>query len=274
MVSEVESTLPKIQAVEKWHVTFLHVAALRADARNENRHVADESANFVEFIGIRCADDERAVAVLVPLTCHAARDEAIERLTVHGQVLKLARAWIGSAAEYDDAFLRSREERLKRFGSEIRVNRDCVRSQEVERRIHVTRIGVADVGALGVENHRNIRRNGVNVRDGALQSHDAFRAVRLVKRGVRLVGAHEVLRRFHDCAIERDDGVAFVNRTLIAAYARGLGNFAELAVESDADEVTARPLGLQHLPEVSIIHFAVLLSFSVGNVRFKPNNRA
>jgi hypothetical protein len=37
----------------------------------------------------------------------------------------------------------------------------------------------------------------------------------------------------------------------------GLGNFVELTVEPNTDEITARPLVLQHLLEVSIIHVAV-----------------
>jgi len=134
------------------------------------------------------------------------------------------------------------------------MNRDCVRAQEIERRFHIASVGVADVGALGIENHWNIRRDGVNVRDGAMQSRDAFRAVCLVKRGVRLVGTHEILGRFHDCAVEGNDSVALVDFTLVAAYARGLGNLAELAVEPDTDEVAFGPLGLQHLPEVSVAH--------------------
>ena len=59
---------------------------------------------------------------------------------------------------------------------------DRVRTQKAERRIHIASVGVADVRALGVENHRNIPRDGVDVRDGSLQSTDALVAVRLVKR--------------------------------------------------------------------------------------------
>src|SRR3989338_5037958 len=147
---------------------FLYITTLRANARNEYRHIANESADFAEFIGIGCADYKRAVTILVPLARHATRNETIERLAVHGQVLKLPRAWIGSATKYDDTFLRSREERLKCFGSKIRMNRDSVRLKKAERRVHITSIGVADVRPLGVENHRNIRRDGVNVRDGSL----------------------------------------------------------------------------------------------------------
>src|SRR3989338_8841479 len=136
---------------------------------------------------------------------------------------------------------------------------DRVRTQKAERRIHIASVGVADVRALRVENHRNVRRDGVDVRDGSLQSTDTLVAIRLVERGVRLVGTHEVFRRFHDCAVECDDGVGDTYIAFIATSARGLGNLAELAVESDANEVATRPLGLQHLSEVSVVHVVVLL---------------
>ena len=92
-----------------------------------------------------------------------------------------------------------------------------------------------------------------------LQGTDALAAVRLVERGVRLVGAYEVFRRFHDCAVERDDGVGDTHIALATASARGLGNLAELAVESHTHEFPFIPLCFQHFHKISCHNLYLLL---------------
>ncbi len=61
---------------------LLHVATLRTDARDENRHVVDDFANFAKLLGIGRADDEGAVVVFVPFPCYATRHPVEEFFAV------------------------------------------------------------------------------------------------------------------------------------------------------------------------------------------------
>lgn len=45
-----------------------------------------------------------------------------------------------------------------------------------------------------------------------------------------------------------------VRRIVIVILVRKLGNLAEFAVESNTDEIAARPLDLKHFSEVSLTH--------------------
>ncbi len=232
---------------------LLDIATLGADARDEDWHVADDLADFTEFLGARSANDERAVSVLVPLGRHLAGDDLVERFAVHAQILELARAGVGRAAEDNDALVGSREERLECFGSEVRMHGDGVRLQEVEGCIHVPGVRITDVRSLGIQDHQHVRRDGVDVRDRALERNHAFATVCFIERRVRLVCADEVICRLDDSPVELH------NCASNAVPACGLRNLAELAVESNAGEVFAIPLVFQKCSKISIAHFTLPL---------------
>ena len=92
--------------------------------------------------------------------------------------------------------------------------------------------GVADVAALGIQNHRHVRVGAMDVVDRALEL--VFRFVRRVVRELRLVGAHEVRRGVDDRLVELED-----RRGSAAIDAR---HALDLRVEPHADErVVALP---------------------------------
>src|SRR3982750_1564921 len=56
----------------------LDIAALRTDAGHEERHLANDRAHVLELAGIRRTDDEKAVAVRVPVARGRLRDVLVE----------------------------------------------------------------------------------------------------------------------------------------------------------------------------------------------------
>ncbi len=55
----------------------VQITALCADARNEDGHVATDSPNNTQILRIRRTDDQRAVAVFVPVVSHVVREQAM-----------------------------------------------------------------------------------------------------------------------------------------------------------------------------------------------------
>jgi len=69
----------------------LDVAALRADAGHEERNVADNRAHLAQLFRPGRADDQRAVAVAVPLAGDFFGDVLVERASVDLEILQVAR---------------------------------------------------------------------------------------------------------------------------------------------------------------------------------------
>ena len=170
------------------------------------------------------------------------------------QILKLARARVGGATKNDNAFIRTVQKRLKRFGSQIRMNRNRIRLQILKRHLYITCVGIADIRTLGIQNYRYIRRDDSDVGDGSVQSRDALFAMSLVESNIRLIRAYKVFRRFHNCAVECDNCVSETHVAFIAASERGFGNLAEFAIQPDTDKVAFIPLRFQHFHEISVVH--------------------
>ena len=82
------------------------------------------------------------------------------------------------------------QERLERIAAEVGIHRDRVRAVALEGLDGVALGGVADVAALGVEDHRHAGVGAVDVLDGALEL--VLRLVGGVVRELRLVGADQV----------------------------------------------------------------------------------
>ncbi len=109
--------------------------------------------------------------------------------------LQLRCAGIRSQAERDHPLARESEKRLDAIRAEIGADGRGVAPQPLEKRARVAGGGVADVAALGVENHGNLRRDqGAR----AFQRLQALAAQGLKKRQVRLVGADEIACGFDD----------------------------------------------------------------------------
>src|SRR3990167_6487110 len=83
---------PLLAAVGTSAYRLREVAVLRADARDEDGHVADDAAHRRKLLGIGGADHRAAVAVAVPLLRGEPGDDCIQGLTTDVQLLYLARA--------------------------------------------------------------------------------------------------------------------------------------------------------------------------------------
>ena len=68
---------------------LLDIAALRADARHQERHVADDRAHFAQLLRPGRADHQRAVAVAVPVARDVLGDVLVQRLPPQSQVLQV-----------------------------------------------------------------------------------------------------------------------------------------------------------------------------------------
>ena len=109
------------------------IAALRADAGHEERHVADDLAHLRELARIRRADDEHAVAAGIPALrgqLGDRRDTACAPPT--SQILHVPRAGIRRAAQDDDALVLMLQERLERIAAQIGIHRDGIRAIALE----------------------------------------------------------------------------------------------------------------------------------------------
>ena len=195
---------------------LLHVTALDTDARDEDGHITDDVTHFAQLVGECRPHDNGTVAPRVPVVGDVLRDMEVERPAGHDQILELARTLVGGAAEHNDTLVRLLQERFVRLGPEVGMDRHRIRPEEVEGQFDIAMVGRADVPALGVENHWHIRRRDMDVRDGAPQSRNALRAILLVERDVRLIGADQVTGRHHDLVVEGDDGVGDVDLGLVA----------------------------------------------------------
>ena len=59
------------------------------------------------------------------------------------------------------------------------------------------------------------------------------------------------MRCFHNLFVECNNSISKIYLAIMPFSMHGFGNFAELAVESDADKISSRPLSLEHFSEVS-----------------------
>ena len=131
------------------------IPALGADARHQERHVAGERAHLREFCRIGGADHQRAVAARVPALRGQLRDDLVQLAPADLQVLQVAGAGIGGAAQDDDAAVLVRQERLQGIAAEVGIHGHGIGAVALEGLDGVALGGVADIAALAVQDHRN-----------------------------------------------------------------------------------------------------------------------
>ncbi len=106
------------------------VAALGADARHQQRHVADDRAHAGDLGREGGADDEADLAAAVPFAGSEAGDALVEPLLGAGaadvEELQVGAAGVGGAAEQDDALVGIGQVRLDRIAAHVGVDRDGV----------------------------------------------------------------------------------------------------------------------------------------------------
>ena len=164
----------------------------------------------------------------------------------NSQILELAGTLVRSATEHDDALVLLIQERLSGLHTEIRIHGDCISLALRKREFDVTKVRVADVHVLGVENDRCPRHKLVNELDDLDERFETFRANRKKERKVRLVRGGRTPRRADDFLAKLD------KRTLLARMLR-TNTFRNLrvdGVEADTYEPSSSPARLQHLHKV------------------------
>lgn len=250
-----------------------HVSVLRADAGDQEWHVAYDLPNGCKLFGGGCAHHEHAVAVRVPLVRHMFGDDLVERLglrngerrvrevhpRVDRQVLELARSRVGRPAEDDDPLVGHRQERFERLASEVRVDRDGISFEPGERFVDVAVVGVADVGPLVVEDDRHTRRHLLDVGDRVLQRLPPTMII-VVEGDVGLVRHHQLVRLVDDPLVEREQSLVGIGAVLGA-------DVGEIAVEPDAEGLPLGHTCPQQFHEVSL-HEGSLL-FVLPNAMFQ-----
>ena len=153
-------------------------------------------------------------------------------------ILQIVTAGVGRAAQQESALavvLQIRRDRVKAHKGR---QRDRVGAVALEGFNRVLGGGAADVAALGVQNHRHLRRGAAHVGDQALQL--VFGAVGGEIGDLRLEGADQISRRIDD------GGAKIVDFAGIAVQLAG--KFGRFRVQADAQHGVVLALcGAQHV---------------------------
>jgi hypothetical protein len=212
---------------------LLRIAALRAHARDQQRQRRRERAHARDLVRRGGADDEAQAPVAVPRTGGQPRDLFVQRAAAgQRQRLQVGRAWVGGAAQQEQAATVVAQVWFDRIEAHVRRQRHRVGLVAHEDLARVLLGGGANVAALGVEDHRHVRRDAAHVRHQPLQL--VLGTVRGEVRDLRLEGAHQVLRRI-------DDACAEVEQALRVATP-GQWQLRRLGVEADTQQRLAAPL--------------------------------
>ena len=97
-----------------------HIAALRPDAWDQDRHGADDAPNLGEFLRVSGADHDGTIALLVPGLGDTPRHDPVERFIPHQEFLELSATGVGGPDEDDRALVEALEERVQGLSAEIR----------------------------------------------------------------------------------------------------------------------------------------------------------
>ena len=112
---------------------------------------------------------------------------------------------IRGSAEGECATVGTTEERRDGVAAQVRIDRQCVGAEPVERGCRVGFGGVADVVALGIEDDQGVRCDLADHGNRVLERLPSDIAADLIERRLRLVGAHEVGRRLDHPSVEGED---------------------------------------------------------------------
>ena len=226
---------------------FLKISALCADAGNEDGQVFSLIAYAYELLWRSRTDDKSTVAVSVPFLCNIFRDDLVEPseiCAIDEKILEFSRSRVRGAAEHKDTFVLFVEKWLQSFAPKIWVDGDRINLQIVERSADITIVGISNIGALRVEDDRNVRVQ--NIQNRHAQCFSARFAPRLVKGDIRFVCARNIFRRVNDFAVEVCDC-----RNHAAVLVRRLRNLPSLAIKSYADEFPFGPLCFDQFSEIT-----------------------
>src|SRR5690606_21360049 len=105
----------------------LDVAALGADARDQEGQVADDRAHLVQLLGPGRADHQHAVAVRIPFARDRLGHVLVQRQAVGGDdVLEIGGAGVRGPAQHHHALVGALQARQQRIAPEVGVGGDRV----------------------------------------------------------------------------------------------------------------------------------------------------
>ena len=185
------------------------VSSLGADSGGQKPGSGGDAADFGEGFRIGGADDEAYGRRPAYGFCGYAQEKgaifAMVLPVTGDQLLEGAGGGIGGVAEYEQSFVGVGGERGDAVFAQVGAEGDGVDVELFEAGSGVGGCGRADVAALGVEKHRDVRWNGGN---GGAQEVHAGPAEGFVEGDVGLVAADEVGGGCDDGFVPRQQGVA------------------------------------------------------------------
>ena len=187
-----------------------------------------------QFFGESGADDECALAVLVPLLGHQARHALVQGHAIRVEKLQVRAARVRGAAQDDHAAVCPRQVGVERILAHVGVDGDGVGAVALERFARVLRGRGADVAPFRVEDQRDVRIVLAHVAADVFQL--LFRAQRGKIGDLRLEGAGQVGRGIDDARAKGGDSIGQVAQ---------LGRqFRQVRVQSHAQQgIIGRPCG-------------------------------
>ena len=201
-------------------------AALRADARHEQRHVADERPYRSQFGRVGRSDDEPELAATIPVAAGQPRHTLIQRLAADVEHLQIGAAGIAGPAQQKGAAVGVGKKWLDRIATHVGRERHGVGTVTLEGLACVVFRGRADIAALDVEDHRDVGMPFVQVRQQPFELRLGARRGEI--RELRLEGADEVGGRVDDLAAEGVDRVWRITQRR--------GQTRRIGIESDAEQ--------------------------------------
>ena len=201
------------------------VPALRADARHEQRHVADERPYRSQFGRVGRTDDESELAATIPVAAGQPRHTLIQRLAADVEHLQIGAPGIAGPAQQKGAAVGVGKKGFDRIAAHIGRERDGVGTITLEGLACVVFRSRADIAALDVEDHRDVGMSFAQVRQQPFELGLSARRGEI--RELRLEGADEVGGRVGDLAAEGIDRVWRITQRR--------GQTCRIGIESDAE---------------------------------------
>ena len=198
----------------------MNVAALGADAWNEERNIRGDAAYGRELVGVGGADDEAELARAVPLFSREARNALKKAFAADIKHLQFVAALIRRAAEEEDALLFVFEVGRNRVLAHVGRKRHAVGLEALEGFAGVVLGRGADVAALSIKNHGNFRIFAVNAGNQFFEL--IFRAGRSKVSNLRFKGTDQISGRFNDVPAEVQDGMLVAFKLLRETFGIGV----------------------------------------------------
>ncbi len=150
------TTIPAPSAVWPAFTLASDIAALRTDARHQQRHLGDQRSYSGQFARIGRANDQSDLSVAIPVACEPCH-ALVQPLAFHRQHLQVITAGVAGSAQKENAAIAVSEIRFDRIETEIRRQRHRMCVVTIKNFACIVLCGRRHIAALRVENDRNRR---------------------------------------------------------------------------------------------------------------------